>query len=92
MIFPSVFSPKAACVVLWTAVFDRTLSRYGERGMRYVYVDAGHVGQNLQLAATALGLGSCNVGALFDDEVNGLLGVDGEAESIVYAACVGHVR
>jgi len=83
---------EAACVFLWTAVFDRTLSRYGERGMRYVYMDAGHVGQNLQLAATALGLGSCNVGALFDDEVNRLLGVDGETESIVYAACVGHVR
>jgi len=83
---------EAACVFLWTAVFARTLSRYGERGMRYVYLDAGHVGQNLQLAATALGLGSCNVGALFDDEVNRLLGVDGETESIVYAACVGHVR
>lgn len=82
---------EAACVFLWTAVFARTLSRYGRRGMRYVYLDAGHVGQNLQLAAAALGLGSCNIGALFDDEVNRLLGVDGRAESIVYAASVGAV-
>lgn len=79
----------AACVFLWTAVLGRTLSKYGERGLRYVYLDAGHVGQNLQLAATACGLGSCNVAALFDDEVNAILGVDGESETIVYAATVG---
>jgi len=80
---------EAACVFLWTAVFARTLSRYGDRGWRYIYLDAGHVGQNLQLAATALGLGSCNIAALFDDEVNQLLGIDGDAESIIYAATVG---
>lgn len=82
---------EAACVVMWTAVFERTLSKYGERGMRYVYLDAGHAGQNLQLAATALGLGSCNIGALFDDEMNALLGVDGQAESIVYVTTVGPI-
>lgn len=80
----------AACVFLWTAVFLRTTSKYGERGMRYVYMDAGHAGQNLQLAATALALASCPIGALLDDEVNQLLGVDGKDESIVYAASVGH--
>jgi SagB-type dehydrogenase family enzyme len=81
---------RAACTFLWTAVFPRMTERYGQRGVRYVYLDAGHVGQNLQLAATALALASCNIGALFDDEVNELLGVDGEEESIVYAASVGH--
>jgi len=80
---------EAACVFLWSAVFGRTVARYGERGLRYVYLDAGHVGQSLQLAATALGLSSCNIAALFDDEVNSLLGVDGRQESIVYAATVG---
>ncbi len=80
---------EAQCVFVWTAVFARTRSKYGERGLRYIYMDAGHVGQNLQLAATALGLGSCNVGALFDDEVNELLGVDGLGESVLYATAVG---
>ncbi|MBN2582678.1 MAG: SagB/ThcOx family dehydrogenase [Planctomycetes bacterium] len=79
----------AACNFLWTAVFERTLWKYGDRGLRYVYLDAGHMGHALQMAATALGLGSCNIGALFDDEVNRLLGVDGTQESIVYAASVG---
>jgi len=79
----------SACIFLWTAVFDRTAAKYGARGIRYVYLDAGHVGQNLQLAATALDLGSCNIGALFDDEVNELLGVDGRLEAVVYAAAVG---
>ena len=83
---------SAACSFLWTAVFERTLRKYGDRGLRYVYLDAGHVGHALQLAAAALGLGSCCIGALFDDEVNRLLGIDGVHESIVYAASVGSAR
>ncbi len=83
---------SAACSFLWTAVFERTLREYGDRGLRYVYLDAGHVGHALQLAAAALGLGSCCIGALFDDEVNRLLGIDGVHESIVYAASVGSAR
>ena len=82
---------QAACNFLWTAVFGRTFQKYGDRGLRYVYLDAGHVGHSLQLAATALGLGSCNIAALFDGEVNELLGIDGKTESIVYAASVGPV-
>jgi SagB-type dehydrogenase family enzyme len=82
---------QAACNFLWTAVFDRTLHKYGDRGLRYVYLDAGHVGHAVQLAAAAMGLGSCCIAALFDEEVNALLGVDGTQESIVYAASVGPV-
>ena len=84
-----VMCRQAACNFLWTAVFSRTFQKYGDRGLRYVYLDAGHVGHSLQLAATALGLGCCNIAALFDSEVNELLGLDGRSESIVYAASVG---
>ncbi len=87
-----VMCEQAACSFLWTAVFGRTFQKYGDRGLRYVYLDAGHVGHSLQLAATALGLGSCNIGALFDSEVNDLLGIDGQSESIVYGASVGPVN
>lgn len=83
---------EAACTFLWTAVFARTTARYGERGLRYVYLEAGHVGQSLLLAAAGLGLASCTIGALFDGEVNDLLGVDGCEESIIYAAAVGRPR
>jgi SagB-type dehydrogenase family enzyme len=81
---------EAAAVFLWTAVFHRSKWKYRQRAYRYVYLDAGHVAENLYLAATALGLGCCTIGALFDDDLNALLGVDGEEESVLYLAAVGH--
>ncbi len=61
------------CIVI-TANFERTTSVYGERGVRYVYMEAGHVGQNIYLQATALGLGTVAVGAFYDEEVRRILG------------------
>jgi SagB-type dehydrogenase family enzyme len=83
------FIAGSTVVFLWTAVFQRSKWKYKQRAYRYVYLDAGQIAQNLALAAVALGLGSCQVGALYDDEVNSILGVDGEEESIVYTTAVG---
>ncbi len=80
---------SASLVFVWTAVFERSRWKYGERAYRYVYLDAGHAAQNLALAAVSLGLGSCQIAASFDDEVNELLGVDGEEESVLYMSAVG---
>lgn len=80
---------EAAAVIVWTAVFKRSKWKYGERAYRYIYLDAGHMGENLALAATGIGLGTCQVGALFDEEVNQIIGVDGEEESVVYMSVVG---
>jgi SagB-type dehydrogenase family enzyme len=80
----------AAAVFVWTAVFERSKWKYDQRGYRYIFMDAGHIGQNLYLAATSQSLGACTVGALFDDELNRLLGVDGTDESAIYMAAVGH--
>jgi SagB-type dehydrogenase family enzyme len=86
------FLAEAALVFAWTAVFPRSAWKYAERAYRYVYLDAGHIAQNVALAAAALGLGSCQVAALYDDEVNALLGVDGREETILYMTAVGHPR
>ncbi|MEM0453843.1 MAG: SagB/ThcOx family dehydrogenase [Sulfolobales archaeon] len=51
------------------AVYERTTNRYGERGNRYVILEAGHVGQNIYLMSTSLGLGTVAIGAFYDDEV-----------------------
>lgn len=80
---------RAAVVFVWTAVLARSVRKYGERAYRYIYLDAGHIGQNLYLAATALGLGCCAVGAFFDDEVNAVLDIDGREETAVYMATIG---
>jgi SagB-type dehydrogenase family enzyme len=82
----------SACVFLWTAVFGRGTCKYGDRAYRYAYVDIGHLAQNLQLGAEALGLGACPIGAFFDDEVNSFIGIDGGSETAVYLMTVGRER
>jgi len=79
----------AKVVFVWTAVFERSTWKYRQRAYRYVYLDAGHIAQNVALAAVALGLGSCQIAALYDEEANALLGVDGERESAIYMTVVG---
>jgi SagB-type dehydrogenase family enzyme len=80
---------EADAVFIWTAVFARSKWKYGERAYRYIYLDAGHIAQNVALAAVAQGLGSCQIAALYDEEANALLGVDGQSESTVYMTVVG---
>ncbi|MDI9594093.1 MAG: SagB/ThcOx family dehydrogenase [Atribacterota bacterium] len=80
---------KAAVTFVWTAIFERSKWKYRQRAYRYVYLDTGHIAENLALAATSLGLGSCQIGALFDDEVNLIIGVDGIEESVLYMSTVG---
>jgi SagB-type dehydrogenase family enzyme len=82
---------ESAVVFVWTAVVERAKWKYRERGYRYLYLDAGHIGQNLYLAATSLGLGCCTIGAFYDDEVNRLIEVDGQRETAVYLGAVGHI-
>jgi SagB-type dehydrogenase family enzyme len=78
------------CFVL-SAIFQRTRWKYRERTYRYVLLEAGHIGQNLYLAATSMGLGACAVGAFLDDKLNDLLAVDGEEEAALYLISVGRV-
>jgi SagB-type dehydrogenase family enzyme len=80
----------AAAIFVWTAISDRSKWKYRQRAYRYVYLDAGHIAQNLALTATSIGLGSCQVGAFYDDEVNRIVGVDGTEESTIYLSVVGY--
>ena len=82
---------EAAVTFIISAVFDRMTFKYGERGFRYVYIEAGHVSQNLFLQSTSLGLGSVCVGAFYDDKMNALIGVDGTDEAVIYLHSVGGI-
>jgi SagB-type dehydrogenase family enzyme len=82
---------RAPIAVVLAAVLGRTEAKYGERGYRYVLLDCGHISENLYLAATAMGLGACAVGAFEDERVNALLGLDGEQESALLVLPVGSV-
>lgn len=80
---------EAGVVFVLSAVFGRTYFKYGERGYRYIYMEAGHISQNIYLQATSLGLGSVSVGAFLDKEVNQLIGIDGKEEAVIYLHPVG---
>jgi SagB-type dehydrogenase family enzyme len=62
-----------AISVVMTAVYERTTTKYGDRGIQYVHMEAGHAAQNLCLQATALGLGLVTVGAFYVEELVELL-------------------
>ena len=85
------FIEESAAVFLWTAVPYRMTWRYGERGYRYLFLDAGHVCQNLYLAAEPIGCGVCAVGAFDDEAIGRALGLD-EEQFLVYVAAVGRRR
>jgi SagB-type dehydrogenase family enzyme len=82
----------ASLALVMTALFARVQWKYVDRSYRYALLEAGHLGQNVYLAATALGLGPCGIGAYFDDDLNRLLGVDGYDEAVVYLMAVGPAR
>ena len=78
-----------AATFIWTAVAYRMTWRYGERGYRYLHLDAGHVCQNLYLAAEAIDCGVCAIGAFDDDLINSALGLDGEEHFAIYIVTAG---
>ena len=79
---------EAPATVIISAIFERTTRKYGDRGIRYVFLDAGHAAQNLYLEATALDLGTVAVGAFYDEEVKRVLHLR-EKETPIYLMPVG---
>jgi SagB-type dehydrogenase family enzyme len=78
----------ANVVAIITAIPERTMWKYGQRGYRYVWLDAGHLGQNLYLVATAMGLGPVGIGGFFDADLNALLELP-SGEEAFYLVCIG---
>ena len=68
--------------IVVAAIYERTMERYGERGIRYVHLEAGHAAQNLCLQAVGLGLGAVTVGAYHDEDVKALLKMTSEEEPL----------
>jgi SagB-type dehydrogenase family enzyme len=83
------FVKSCAVTFIWAADVYRMTYRYGERGYRYLHLDAGHVCQNLYLAAEAIGCGACAIAAFEDNEVNRVLGLDGQNRFAIYLGAVG---
>lgn len=80
---------KASVVFIWSAVFERSTWKYLQRAYRYIFMDVAHIAQNLALASEALDLGSCQIGAIYDEEINQLLSLSSDKESVIYLTSVG---
>ena len=83
---------NASFVLFYTCVAYRAEWRYSSAAHRVVLIDLGHVGQNVMLSATALGLGSCCLAAYDSKLCDEVLGVDGVEEFTVYVIPVGVIK
>lgn len=81
----------AAAVVFHTSDLKSSVGQYGDRVYRYLHMDAGHLGQRLNLAAIHLGLGVSGIGGFFDDQVNEVLGIPRD-EAVLYMTTLGRPR
>lgn len=81
----------AGAVLFHTADLAQAIAQYGDRVYRYLHLDAGHLGQRLNLAAIRLNLGVSGIGGFFDDQVNEVLGIP-EDEAVLYITTLGKPR
>ncbi|BBM83533.1 SagB/ThcOx family dehydrogenase [Candidatus Uabimicrobium amorphum] len=87
--FIGVPCEKTAAILIFTAIRERTYIKYGERGYRFLFLEAGHIAQNILLLATALGIRACPIGGFMEDKIAKLLHLDHESEWVVYAMALG---
>jgi SagB-type dehydrogenase family enzyme len=80
---------RANALVLLIGKPWRTMRKYGARGMRFVFMEAGYIAQNIHLAATALGFGTVDCASIYDDEAHEALGIDGLFDTLVHVVVVG---
>ena len=81
----------AAAVLFHTADLNTAVAKYGDRVYRYLHMDAGHLGQRLNLAAIRLNLGVSGIAGFFDDQVNEVLGIP-DSEAVLYITTLGRSR
>jgi len=79
---------NSSALLIVSAVFQRNMMKYQNRGIRYVFLEAGHLGQNVFLVSTALGLKCCAIGGFDDNRLSGLLDF-GEEEAAIYVFALG---
>lgn len=91
LVDPAVAS-RAAAVIAITGMVWRARFKYGARGYRFALLEAGHVAQNMALAAAALGVGCLPLGGFFDRDVDRLVGADGLDETTLYLLAIGGRR
>lgn len=86
---PVVDFKHACCAIFITGIFERVLIKYGDRGYRFILLEAGFVSQNISMICEAIGLGSCMIGGYQDEEINTYLGIHDYTESVLNTIIIG---
>lgn len=81
---------NAAAVMILCAVFERVTGSYGQRGIQYVYMEAGHAIQNASLQAVSLGLGSVVIGAFNDNDVKHIVNLEPDEQPLLLLSVGKH--
>lgn len=80
---------QASLIVFITALFERTVFKYDDRGYRFAFLEAGHLAQNLNLVSNGLGWACINIGGYYDRHIDHLLDLDGLNQSTIYMMAIG---
>ncbi|MFP4664834.1 MAG: SagB/ThcOx family dehydrogenase [Bacteroidales bacterium] len=81
---------KASAIFVISAVYERTTQKYGDRGIRYVHMEAGHAAQNVYLQSTAFDIGTVTIGAFDDENVKQVVGM-ADNETALYIMPIGKI-
>jgi len=76
-------------LIILSAVFDRTRVKYGDRAYRYIFLDAGHLTQNIYLKSASLNIGCCALGGFSDKKIDKLLDLKEDEENVIYISALG---
>jgi len=90
--FNQRFVRSSAVILLITAVFQRTVMKYKNRGLRHIYTEYGHLAQNIYLLSTVNNIGCCSIGGYLDDGLNSMLDIHGEDESVIGVIVLGSIQ
>lgn len=90
---PQLAKIKSSLILIITGIVRRTTQKYGVRGKRYLLLEAGHIGQTIQLLSCALGMNSIPMGGGFQDKkIEQLIGVKHSVEPLIYMFTLGYAK
>jgi SagB-type dehydrogenase family enzyme len=85
----SINISNAAAIFMLATNPWKSMRKYGSRGLRFIFIEAGAISQNIHLACTALGVGSCDFGAYIDADIDRSLGFDGISQTVIHTIIAG---
>jgi len=88
-VVPTITVSDASFVLVLVSDVWKVLRKYGNRGLRYIFIEAGQIAENVHLVSRSLGLGSLDFGNYYDKLLEDLLGLDGLSSQAIHVVLAG---